>query len=457
MNRQERRARDRAKKPPSSLPVALVEAIRRHRSGDLDAAESAYVAQLAVTPAQPEALHFLGVLRHQQRRTDEGIALVRRALAVAPGYVDAWNNLGNMCKESGHLEEAEDAYRQALALDFDHAGAWNNLGVVLRARGRAPEAVGALRRAVECAPGMTEAYVSLGNALRQCRLLKDAIEAFRRALATNPAHAVAHRELGRALYLAGQREEAESVFRSWAAVEPGNPIAVHMLAACSGRDVPMRASDDFVRTTFDEFAESFDEMLVHRLDYRAPELLVDALREKLGAPQPVYDILDAGCGTGLCGVLLKPFARALTGVDLSASMLKKAEQRGIYDLLVEGEITRFLGEHAAAFDVVASADTLCYFGDLAPVTRAAFDALRPGGWLCFTLERVDDTDDYRINPHGRYSHACGYVDAVLGAAGFRTVVIAPTVLRQEAGQPVDGWVVRAEVEPPATDPGPKAR
>ena len=75
----------------------------------------------------------------------------------------------------------------------------------------------------------------------------------------------------------------------------------------------------------------------------------------IGPPQPVYDILDAGCGTGLCGVLLKPLARSLTGVDLSASMLKKAKQRGIYDRLVEDEITRFLSEHVAAFDVVASA------------------------------------------------------------------------------------------------------
>jgi predicted TPR repeat methyltransferase len=453
MNRRERRARTRAKGQPRSVPAgppaALAEAIRRHRSGDLDAAEAAYVAQLEVTPAQPEALHFLGVLRHQQQRTDEGVALVRRALAVVPDYVDAWNNLGNMYKESGRLQEAEEAYRHALALDFDHAGAWNNLGIVLRARGHAPEAVGALRRAVECAPGMTDAYVNLGAALRQCRLLKDAIEAFRCALATNPGHARAHKELGRALYLAGQHEEAESVFRSWAAVEPGNPIAAHMLAACSGRNVPARASDDFIRTTFDEFAESFDEMLLHRLDYRAPELLVAALRETLGTPQPVYDILDAGCGTGLCGVLLKPFAHSLTGVDLSASMLKKAKERRMYDRLVEDEITRFLNEHVAAFDVVASADTLCYFGDLAPVTQAAFGALRPGGWLSFTLERADDIDDYRINPHGRYSHARAYVDAVLDAAGFRTIEIVPTVLRQEAGQPVGGWIVRADVERPA--------
>ena len=35
-------------------------------------------------------------------------------------------------------------------------------------------------------------------------------------------------------------------------------------------------------------------------------------------------MLDAGCGTGLCGPLLKPFAGRLDGVDLSPRMLAKA-------------------------------------------------------------------------------------------------------------------------------------
>ena len=63
---------------------------------------------------------------------------------------------------------------------------------------------------------------------------------------------------------------------------------------------------------------------MERLDYHAPELLVASLMEVLGRGQPIYDVLDAGCGTGLCGALLKPFARSLTGVDLSSGMLRKA-------------------------------------------------------------------------------------------------------------------------------------
>ena len=443
MGRKERRAAERRRGTPPAPSEALVAAIGRHRAGDLDAAEAAYLRELDVAPGQPDALHFLGVLRHQQQRTDEGIALVRRALALAPDHADAWNNLGNLCKESGRLDDAETAYRRALAVDFDHGDAWNNLGVVLAARGEAPQAVGALRRAVACRPAMVDAYVNLAGALLQCRLLREAIAALRRAIEMSPGHVRAHRQLGRMLYLAGERDEAAAVFRRWTSIEPGHPVAVHMLAACSGEGIPPRASDAFVRVTFDAFADSFDETLLHRLEYHAPELLAASLGRVLGPPAPNRDVLDAGCGTGLCAASLRPYARTLTGVDLSARMLVRAKQRQLYDELVEDELTHFLGARPDAFDVVASADTLCYFGDLEAVARAARGALRRAGWLGFTVERTEDVA-YRLEPHGRYSHSAGYLRSTLQRSGFANVAADEAILRRENGQPVYGYVVAAE-------------
>ena len=446
MNRQERRSRaHRKERRDSAAAPVLATAIRRHREGDFAGAEAAYLARLGAVPDDPDALHFLGVLRHQQQRTDEAIALITRALAIAPAYVDAWNNLGNMHKQSGRLQDAEQAYRRAIELDDAHVNAWSNLGVVLGARGEARESVAALRQAIDRAPRMTAAYFNLGAALRNCGLLHEAILAYRRVLELEPAHARAHELLGRVLYLAGEHDAAAAVFRAWANVEPDNPVPAHMLAACSGENVPLRASDDYVRMTFDQFADSFDEMLLQRLDYHAPERLSEALNDVLGAPVPVHDVLDAGCGTGLCGPLLKPHARSLTGVDLSEGMLGKARQRGLYDALVEDEIVRYLSAHDAAFDIIASADTLCYFGDLAEVVQAARRALRPHGWLAFTVERDDDAGAYRINPHGRYSHAAPYVEHVLTRAGLADKHVAAVVLRRESGKAVNGWVVRARV------------
>ena len=423
----------------------LVEAISRHRAGNIASAEAAYTAHLAAVPDDADALHYLGILRHQQHRTAEAIALVQRALERAPAYVDAWSNLGNLYKESGRPVDAEGAYRRALAIDPDHSGSWNNLGVVLRAQGKPAEAVTALRNALERAPAMVDAWFNLGNALRSCGTLQGAITAYRRVLALQPSHGFAQDLLGRVLYVAGEREEAANIFRAWAAREPANPIPAHMLAACSGNDVPPRASDAYIRTTFDRFAASFDEVLLQRLDYHAPETLCASLAGVLGPPRRTLDVLDAGCGTGLCGPLLRPYARSLVGVDLSSGMLAKANTRAIYDRLVEAEIVRFLDRHTAQFDVVASADTLCYFGDLMPAMRAAHASLRPDGWLAFTLERADDTDTHRINPHGRYSHARSYVTAVLDTAGFFDTSVESESLRLELGKPVAGWVVRARV------------
>ena len=99
-------------------------------------------------------------------------------------------------------------------------------------------------------------------------------------------------------------------------------------------------------------------------------------------------MLDAGCGTGLCGPLLAPYARRLVGVDLSEGMLALAKEKNVYDALMKSELTDYLRDHAAAFDVIVSADTLVYFGDLEDVLAAAAGALRPNGLFIFTLEHA---------------------------------------------------------------------
>jgi len=233
-------------------------------------------------------------------------------------------------------------------------------------------------------------------------------------------------------------------YRDWLDREPDNPVPRHMLAACGGEAAPPRADDAYVRDVFDRFAESFDEQLLKNLDYRAPQILVDALDGVLGVPAHALDVLDAGCGTGLCGPLIRPHARRLDGVDLSGGMLEKARLRGGYDELVVAELTAYLQSRPEAWDIVLSADTLVYFGDLAEVLAAAHAALRAGGWMAFTLEALDDAAGRsELSSSGRYRHARSYVEQTLGAAGFVEVRMAASALRKEVGKPVAGWVVLA--------------
>jgi predicted TPR repeat methyltransferase len=77
------------------------------------------------------------------------------------------------------------------------------------------------------------------------------------------------------------------------------------------------------------------------------------------------------------------------------------------------------------------------------VVSAAAAALRPGGAIVFTVERaVDEVADFKLEKHGRYTHAQTYVEGLLEREGLRPE-IAHAELRMESGSPVAGLVVRA--------------
>jgi predicted TPR repeat methyltransferase len=199
-----------------------------------------------------------------------------------------------------------------------------------------------------------------------------------------------------------------------------------------------------VELSFNGFAESFERKL-EQLSYRAPSLVAAAIRDSGLEAAGALDVLDAGCGTGLCGPLVKPYARALVGVDLSTGMLTMAQQKQVYDRLVKNELTQFLQARHEEFDLILSADTLVYFGALDEVAAAAHGALRPGGQFVFTLEELVSPAEgvqFHIETHGRYSHTQSYVERVLQRAGF-TPDIAHADLRTESALPVAGLVVRA--------------
>jgi predicted TPR repeat methyltransferase len=186
--------------------------------------------------------------------------------------------------------------------------------------------------------------------------------------------------------------------------------------------------------------------VLKNLDYRAPQLLVNRVAQAIGSGQGKLDVLDAGCGTGLCGILLKAWARRLIGVDLSPKMLEKAQLREVYDHLVVDELTTYLTMHPAAYDLVISADTLCYFGDLTAVILAGAASLRPMGRLGFTLEKATAADapaGYWLQSNGRYSHTEPYVCRILSEAGMEQVSVEEAVLRMERFEPVQGLVVMA--------------
>jgi predicted TPR repeat methyltransferase len=401
----------------SSPNPMLLKAITAHQAGRIAEAKAMYERVLRRRPHDPDALNFLGMLEFRQGARARGIELLQKSVKSSPDNPHAWINLGNMLLSVGESERAAEAYE----------------------------------RTTELAPGMWQAWFSRATCLRRLRRLEDAVECLKIAISLKPDHDMAYERLGMILYRAGKMDELAELYGDWLKYNPDNPTARHMYAAVAGGAVPERASDDYVRNTFDDFAETFDENL-QDLGYRAPQLLADALERHLArrGDRDRLDILDAGAGTGLCGPLLRDRARTLTGVDLSSGMLQKARARRCYDELVASELCEFMRGRPQSFDAVLSADTLVYFGALDEALAGAWSCLRPGGLLTFTAERWDTTDEgarYRMGAHGRYMHREKYLARALDDAGFRLLEMSSAVLRVELGTDVQGIVVVAARSP----------
>lgn len=460
----------------------LARARAAHERGELDAAEADYLAVLASGSEEPRALNGLGIVSEERGDRAAAARWFERALIAAPDAVPVLLNLGALRHEQGDLDAAQRHYARALAIDGDALAPLLNLGRLLFDRGRIADAEPVLRRAAGIAPGDPLAQRALGMVLFELQRFAEslayfervralaprdgraafdvaraldalgrpdeAIAALRESLAIEPRSVAAREQLALQLEAAGRAGEARALLADWLVLEPAHPVAAHLLAALGGAPAPERASSAYVRATFDRFAADFDVTLA-RLQYRAPQLVADAVAAHAGEPAGALDALDAGCGTGLLAPLLRPWARWLLGLDLSGAMLERARARGGYDALVRAELATFLEGCGAAFDLIAVADTLCYFGSLERPLAASARALRPRALLVFTLERLEEAAadaPHRLHTHGRYAHAGRYVDDVLRSAGLMALGRERVTLRLERGTPVGGWLVVARAQ-----------
>lgn len=105
-----------------------------------------------------------------------------------------------------------------------------------------------------------------------------------------------------------------------------------------------------------------------------------ALRETLQDIQ-VDTCLEIGCGTGKNSVWLMEHARALTAVDFSAAMLRKARKKITSDRVqfVEADITQAWTFAAHPVDLITFSLVLEHIEDLNAIFQKAASVLRPGG------------------------------------------------------------------------------
>lgn len=242
---------------------------------------------------------------------------------------------------------------------------------------------------------------------------------------------------------ADDRERAIEAYRRCLDLEPGDRLgAGARLTLLGAAGTPERLPHAYVRTLFDQTARRFEESLVGRLEYRAPERLMQSLEPFRGDMKSPLAVLDVGCGTGLAGLLLRPWAARLDGFDLSPLMVAEARRKAIYDAVAVADLFDIPADDAPRYGLAVAADVLCYVGDLAPAFAAIRARLIERGHFAFTVEAGSGAS-YALGSAQRFRHDPHAIETWLVEAGFERLACERAVLRRERREPVDGLVVVA--------------
>ncbi|ACJ00952.1 conserved hypothetical protein [Rhodospirillum centenum SW] len=178
-----------------------------------------------------------------------------------------------------------------------------------------------------------------------------------------------------------------------------------------------------------------------------PELLKEAVAAALPPAAGALSVLDAGCGDGLLGSWLKPYAATLVGVDTSPARVAGAGDRGLYDRLEARAPAEHLADTPAAYDLVVAGDLLPALGDVGPLFAAVAGALETGGVFAAATEALAATGGVELRPSGRYAHSEAHLRSAAEAAGLAVSDLARETLRLDGGVPVDGFVLVARKRP----------
>lgn len=193
-----------------------------HQTGRLGEAKRKYLSVLQTHPAQPDALHMLGVLAHQQGRFEDAVRILGDAIRAAPANADAYSNRGLALKELGRLEEAVDSYGRALVLRPDFAEAAVNRGIAFKALHRLDEALASYDRAIASKPNLAVAHFNRGIALQEAERRGEAVESYGRAIALRPDYAAAYANRGYVLRTLRRFEDALADYDRTIALRPAD-------------------------------------------------------------------------------------------------------------------------------------------------------------------------------------------------------------------------------------------
>ena len=412
--------------------------IQHTERDELTTAEVCFRQSLALVPDRPASLDNLAACLLRQGRLDEAEQFCRQSIGLNDAGSAPWFSLGMIHTERGRTDDALGAFRKFMERGGDTPEAWLVVGILLKQKKQFADSISAMERVLGHIPGKPEAICLLGEMFGEIKLFFSAMAVLDRGIEIHPDYHPFYKAKANILVKLNRKAEAIDYYRKVLTFEGADrEIAAYELSALTGEKTFGKSPKQYISNLFDEFAASFETHMMGKLNYRTPERLCAILAEFIADND--LDIIDLGCGTGLAGLFLKPFAKHLVGLDLSSKMLTAAADKHVYDDLVCEDIEQFLSANATIYDLVVAADVFVYIGDLSGVFSCIAARLKQDGIFAFTVEALIEGESYRLNESKRYSHSEIYCRKLAEEFGFEVEFLNLEFLRLESTAP-DGKI-----------------
>ncbi|MDF3054569.1 MAG: tetratricopeptide repeat protein/methyltransferase [Gammaproteobacteria bacterium] len=407
------------------------------KQGKFEEAIEVLEKALKYQPQHAQIHAHLGQLFLRLSQYDKAIKHCRTCLELDPDHTEVHHQLAVALTHEDQYEEAVTYYRETLKRDTHHVEALHNLGALYLVKRESDLALTCYLRLLLINPDI-DTYYNLGVIYFYQDKHEDAINYFLKVLEFEPNHFNAHLNLGACYIKKEHLDKAAEHYEMALSLKPDDPEILYILAALKQKNLPNTTPQIYIENLFNQYAPHFDQHLTKYLDYRVPTLLSKAVTNFIGAKDADWDILDLGCGTGLCGQSFRVFAKKMIGVDVSEKMLAAAKEKNIYDVLERIDIHLAIKKYAPV-DLILAGDVLGYVGDLTELFALTKDALKPNGLFAFTVEKGVG-NDFKLQNNARFAHSKSYIKRLAAENGFTVVCEENAILRMQKQEKVEGYV-----------------
>ncbi len=409
---------------------------------NFDQANNELLKVINIDPNHVSALNQLGEISLTQKKYKQACDFFSRALLINNNLAETWHSLALSEFFLQQYQNAIDSFNQCLDIKPQHPTANQECANAYVKLNKFNDAIRHYYRQIEIKP-CNDTFYNLAVCFMYQEKTNDAIEYFNKALKTAHNPTQSNLNLGSLYLKINNLKKAQLHYEAALSVDPENKEAQHILSAITQQNTANRAPSRYISSLFDQYANHYDQHLTQHLNYQTHQLIFDFFNAEEHDKKSL-SILELGCGTGLCGELISPYANSLIGVDLSQRMLNIAAKKNIYNKLIKADIFD-LSNLEDQFNWLIAADVFPYCGDLLPLLMSCKNKLTPSGSLLFSVESTHLKRDYYLQTSIRYAHSYQYLENTIKQSGFTSFSIHEVTLRHQYKKPVKGYIILAQI------------